>query len=958
MLATETPKASRTPTTEMGVKEAEEITATIKNGFENLGTKLLEARERKAYKALGYRSFESYCLTEFGKSASSAYRIIENQKVIDELEAEVARQYNELVSLKITGPQVQLLKKLPEVGSRLQAIEFAQKLAKSEERNPTTKHLELAVDRFSNKPEHYRSAIQNIFSQGVRVEVLNTPKTSRGTVRKVDKFGQIYVELDDSGVKPVCFEAHELRALKDSEKPSTPLNDSIASKGDRVVLFAKGLEGRQGEIYTYKTGKKALVVLDGVTLPIDVAYSELELVKETYNTNSDTDKSWDENLVWESGKNTYYYFPNEDKIYSNRWPTGLTLTPYSHRGTPAEFVKNWEERFAGQVVESLVKDSDLNSLLIAQLIALPEQEKESFVSNLFKSLAQFLPTNHAKLESAVDTDAEVEIEKLRRQNQELQEQLVEAESAIVEMVELCQGGIEPQTDGSLSENSHEFKVGDCVYPLASVVESSRSIKSWFDKNGLLDENYNLFGVIEAFYQGTCAVVKPKNGGEVIVIKLEHLEKCSNSGIELIESPQNQLDNPPLHSEEKYFTAITLHQPWASLIAAGKKHYETRSWPTNYRGPIAIHAGKKLEQDQSLLGLLEVPLSSIPLGAIVAIAELTDCILMTKEFILKQSSFEQYLGCWEEGRYAWKLENVRAIGPIPATGKQGLWKWNLDGWNPGDCDIELLESPQNQLDNPLPHSEQKYSEDSWKSVLEANHFCSIEPDDRGEFIEEYRNWNIFFCSPNGEIIAIDLMRTNSFEEMFSYCTEEKWHVPLNKVEEALSFNETLAWTKTVINQVEDFCPGQLSLALETATLETATLETATLETNPEPIELFPQAVLTLVLNKEAEIRKKIENKEYQEPRGKLSKREADAISENRLQRLEESLQELRDFQQLKIGQLVTRRFNSEVKGRIAGFDFSVGGMPLIWVVWQAWQSEDGTESTAEHYPLKSLVVVEE
>ncbi len=445
LVATETPKDSRMPATEMGPKEAEEITVSIRDGFENLGAKLLEARERKAYKALGYKSFESYCLTEFGKSTSSAYRIIENQKVISELEAEVARQYDEPVSLKITGPQVQLLKKLPEVGSRLQALEFAQKLAKSEDKNPTTKHLELAVYKFSNEPEHYRDAIKDIFSQGVRVELLNTPKTSRGTVRKVDKFGQIYVELDDSGVKPVCFEAHELRALKDSEKPSTPLNDSIASKGDRVVLFAKGLEGRQGEIYTYKTGKKALVVLDGVTLPIDVAYAELELMKETFNTSSDTDKSWDENLVWESGKNTYYYFPTEDTIYSNRWPTGLTLTPDSHCGTPAEFVKNWEERFAGQVVESLIKDSDLNSLLIAQLITLPEQEKESFARNLFESLAQFLPTNHTKLESAVSTAAEVEIEKLRRQNQELQERLSEAESVIVEMVELCRSQqIEPQ----------------------------------------------------------------------------------------------------------------------------------------------------------------------------------------------------------------------------------------------------------------------------------------------------------------------------------------------------------------------------------------------------------------------------------------------------------------------------------------------------------------------------------
>lgn len=38
-------------------------------------------------------------------------------------------------------------------------------------------------------------------------------------------------------------------------------------------------------------------------------------------------------------------------------------------------------------------------------------------------------------------------------------------------------------------------------------------------------------------------------------------------------------------------AITIRQPWAGLIAVGEKVYETRSWPTKYRGPIAIHAGK-------------------------------------------------------------------------------------------------------------------------------------------------------------------------------------------------------------------------------------------------------------------------------------------------------------------------------------------------------------------------------
>jgi len=38
-------------------------------------------------------------------------------------------------------------------------------------------------------------------------------------------------------------------------------------------------------------------------------------------------------------------------------------------------------------------------------------------------------------------------------------------------------------------------------------------------------------------------------------------------------------------------AITIHQPYASLIACGAKIYETRSWATKYRGKIAIHAGK-------------------------------------------------------------------------------------------------------------------------------------------------------------------------------------------------------------------------------------------------------------------------------------------------------------------------------------------------------------------------------
>ncbi len=42
-------------------------------------------------------------------------------------------------------------------------------------------------------------------------------------------------------------------------------------------------------------------------------------------------------------------------------------------------------------------------------------------------------------------------------------------------------------------------------------------------------------------------------------------------------------------------AITLWQPWASLVALGLKRFETRSWPTNYRGKLLIHAATRIEK---------------------------------------------------------------------------------------------------------------------------------------------------------------------------------------------------------------------------------------------------------------------------------------------------------------------------------------------------------------------------
>src|SRR5260221_1253433 len=78
-------------------------------------------------------------------------------------------------------------------------------------------------------------------------------------------------------------------------------------------------------------------------------------------------------------------------------------------------------------------------------------------------------------------------------------------------------------------------------------------------------------------------------------------------------------------------ALTLTQPWATLVAIGAKKIETRSWSTSYRGPLAIHAAKAAHREEAALCLQE-PFTSalggrvlyeLPLGRVVATVRLVD-----------------------------------------------------------------------------------------------------------------------------------------------------------------------------------------------------------------------------------------------------------------------------------------------------------------------------------------------
>lgn len=143
-------------------------------------------------------------------------------------------------------------------------------------------------------------------------------------------------------------------------------------------------------------------------------------------------------------------------------------------------------------------------------------------------------------------------------------------------------------------------------------------------------------------------------------------------------------------------AITIIQPWASLIALGEKKIETRSWKTCYRGPLLIHAGKKIEKHicdkepfYSILHSNDISsLSQLPTGVIIAKCNLADCVEM-KSWMLKDlkvtsaklengqiiTGNELEFGDYAPGRYAWILDNIEMLKePIPAKGKLSLWEY--------------------------------------------------------------------------------------------------------------------------------------------------------------------------------------------------------------------------------------------------------------------------------------------
>ena len=120
-------------------------------------------------------------------------------------------------------------------------------------------------------------------------------------------------------------------------------------------------------------------------------------------------------------------------------------------------------------------------------------------------------------------------------------------------------------------------------------------------------------------------------------------------------------------------ALTIKQPWASLIINGYKQYEIRSWKTKYRGKILIHAGTGT--DKEYLYLYENYNLEYAQAAIIGEAEIVDCRLIDEEFNQELKKLNNKVYSDSIGNYAWKLDNIKKYNkPIPAKGQLGLWNY--------------------------------------------------------------------------------------------------------------------------------------------------------------------------------------------------------------------------------------------------------------------------------------------
>jgi hypothetical protein len=131
-------------------------------------------------------------------------------------------------------------------------------------------------------------------------------------------------------------------------------------------------------------------------------------------------------------------------------------------------------------------------------------------------------------------------------------------------------------------------------------------------------------------------------------------------------------------------AISLYQPWATLVVLGIKRLETRRWQTTHSGLLAIHAsrtfpaeGRELCRQEPFRSLLARAGFSdeyeLPRGALLGMVQLRRCLRIEEIDLESLAEAERTAGDFSPGRWAWVLEQAEPfLLPISCPGQRGVF----------------------------------------------------------------------------------------------------------------------------------------------------------------------------------------------------------------------------------------------------------------------------------------------
>jgi hypothetical protein len=111
-------------------------------------------------------------------------------------------------------------------------------------------------------------------------------------------------------------------------------------------------------------------------------------------------------------------------------------------------------------------------------------------------------------------------------------------------------------------------------------------------------------------------------------------------------------------------AISVKPPWSWAIVNKLKPIENRDWPTRYRGPLLIHAGKQIDKT-AVMPIRDIVLPEMfDRGGFVGISDCVDCVSQSES-------------PWFEGKYGFVLDNVRKLPFVAYPGNLGLFEVEVD-----------------------------------------------------------------------------------------------------------------------------------------------------------------------------------------------------------------------------------------------------------------------------------------